>query len=85
MATQILHASTTQRDTLRRAALKSAAVELRQAAEQFELLASDPDAIDMADGKLTAACVRDELHALDVLGWSDESMAAQAESQGEVR
>lgn len=70
-----------QRDTLRRAAFTSAAKLMREAASEFELQASDPSQVGMEDAKTSARFVRDELDALDALGWVDEAMAAQAESK----
>ena len=64
------HLTVVQRDTLRGAAFASAARLLRDAAEELELQASDPT-------------VRDELDAIDALGWVDEGMAAQIASKKE--
>ena len=56
-----------QRDALRWAAFKQAANTLKHAAEEFAVLADNPDPVAVADARAIARLLRDELAAIDAL------------------
>lgn len=58
-------------DSLRRAALKQAAGNLRQAAEALELAASDPGRVALADAESAAAMIGEDLAGLGALGYAE--------------
>lgn len=58
-----------EHDSVRTAALKQAASNMRQAADHFALAAGDPDRVSLGDAANQAGIVRDDLTALDKLGY----------------
>ena len=73
-ATAAVQMTTRNRDVLLRAALAAAAETLRSAADEFAMTATNPDALSMVDLQGVAGFVRENLDAIDVLGWEAETI-----------